>query len=109
MTLASESAWSALALGWWRVIARALPRVEIDPVGVAVGGVSGVLVVVMLHTLTSWLYTETRTRQLRDDWPPHWRWRWTLCLGGGVVMTFAAGLVGVGLFRTVGWFIAGAM
>ncbi len=106
--LDANSAWAALAFGWWRVIARAVPRIEVDPAGVAVGVVSGLLVVVLLHWFAGWIYIETRTRQLRDDWPPRWRIRWTLCIIGSVVMAFVAGLVGVGLFRTVGWFVASA-
>jgi hypothetical protein len=58
-----------------------------------------------MHYFSAWLYGEIRTKKERSDWPAAWRWRWTLCLVAGLMLMFIAGLAGVGLFRTVDWFL----
>jgi hypothetical protein len=96
--------WAFLS-GWVYVPARALPQVEVSLAGVATAVVCTAAAVGLLHFLAGWMYTEVRTKKERTDWPPAWRWRWTVSLIAAVMLIFVAGLVGVGLFRTTSWLV----
>ena len=93
----------AFVFGWWDVVFRAVPQVEVNLAGVATGILCVALTIFVLHRLAAWIYGEVQIKQERSDWPPAWRWSWTACLVAAVMLMFVAGLVGVGLFRTTGW------
>ncbi|HZZ80832.1 MAG TPA: hypothetical protein VFE62_20180 [Gemmataceae bacterium] len=94
-----------LCFGWYRVIARVGPEIEISYAGVATAVVCIGAVVIVLHWLARWLYGGLRLAPTRADWPETWRWKWTLCLVAAVMLMFVAGLAGVGVFRTTSWFL----
>ena len=101
----SISVLDALALGWYHVLMRIGPRIEINGAAIASGLVCVAATVVLTHSLGCWIYCEVRPKQDCADWPTAWRWKWTLCLTLAVGLMFTAGVVGVGLFRTWSWFL----
>ena len=99
-------AW--LLWGWWSVLRRVAPQVEINIAGIATAVACVAVIVFLLHRVGVWLYAEVRAKHQRTDWPTAWRWSWTLCLLATIVLMFVAGLAGVGLFRTTTWFLQGS-
>lgn len=96
---------AAFFFGWWNVVFRAAPQVEVNLAGVATGILCGALTIFVLHRFAAWVYREVLSKQQRINWPPAWRWSWTAGVVAAVMLLFVAGLVGVGLFRTTGWLL----
>jgi hypothetical protein len=103
--LFAQSVLATLFLGWLRVVAPALQRIEVNAGGIATGIVCAAVTIFLLHRFAAWLYREIRGKNDRSDWPSSWRWPWTLCVVFAVMLMFVAGLAGVGLFRTTSWFL----
>jgi formate hydrogenlyase subunit 3/multisubunit Na+/H+ antiporter MnhD subunit len=89
----------AVVTGWFNVLSRVAPRIEINIVGVATAVVCIAATIGVLHLIASWWYRHVQGTNA-------WRWRWTMALVAAVCLMFIAGLVGVGLFRTTSWFVA---
>ena len=96
----------ALVIGWYRVLARVGPQIEISYAGVVTALVCIGATAYVLHLVARWFYAELRVKPTRIDWPAAWRWKWTLCLVASVMLMFGAGLAGVGVWRTTSWFLA---
>lgn len=89
--------------GWFDAIQRDGERMEISPAGIATGVICTAAALAVVHYLGKALYADFRRKNARADWPPAWRWQWSLAAVGAVVLMFSAGLCGVGLFRTTTW------
>lgn len=99
------NAFEPLTLGWWYVLARSAPRIEVSLIGVGTGVLCLGATMLTLHWIAAGIYREIRLKHGRTVELSEWRWSWTVGLVMAVMLMFIAGLVGVGLFRTTSWFL----
>ncbi len=102
---AFTNALEPLILGWWHVLARSAPRIEVSLAGVTTGVLCLGATALTMHWIAGGIYREIRLKQGCTVELNAWRWSWTVGLVAAVILMFVAGLVGVGLFRTTNWFL----
>lgn len=88
-----------VVLGWIHFLQRTLSQITVDWSGVMTGLILVVVLGYGFHRLGRWLQTWPRETKIA------WRWTNAPMLVLGVTTLFAAGLAGVGLVRSLQWFL----
>jgi prepilin-type processing-associated H-X9-DG protein len=97
-----------LLFGWIAFLGRTIPRATVNISGVVSGAVTLVLLVGLIHYFGRWLLRASSAEP--GDVSRRWRFRWSLCIVGTVILMFAVGYASIGLARHLGWvFSSGSM
>ena len=89
-----------LAFGWLIFPFSTVPKMTVEPVALAVGCGSFMLLIAITHGLAGWLYTHAHREQTPR---PVWRLRWTLAIAPIVVLLFATSICLIVVVHQIVW------
>ncbi len=101
--MARQVVWLVF-FGWLSFLARTLPKITVNPAGVATAAALMVLLAASIQYLGRWWCKGTQGGAERPQ--RKWHVRWTVSVIVLLLVMFAVGYSAIGLARHVGWVIS---